>query len=126
MMHPLDKLKEMATLDNFARFLNESSANEKCLSCGDTDMYMYLTNIVEVGSEPKTAEECNLGTLVMLDYIGPFPGYPGSEVPDRDHIHNYEFRLTCTRCGYVHRYSARALMSWVVRQAAAQRRGTVL
>lgn len=75
----LDELKRMATLDNFARFLNESSTNEKCLSCGDTDMYMYLTNIVEVGPEPKTAEECDLGTFVMLDYIGPFTGYPGYE-----------------------------------------------
>lgn len=116
MKFDIDELKRMATLDNFARFLNESSTNEKCLSCGDTDMYMYLTNIVEVGSEPKTAEECDLGTLVMLDYIGPFTGYPGYEGHYRENIHNYEFRLTCNRCGFVHRYSARAFMNWVGKQ----------
>lgn len=116
MKFDIDELKGMATLDNFARFLDESSANEKCLSCGDTDMHMYLTGAIADGAEVKTAEGGNSRALIMLDYIGPFTGYPGYEGDDRKNIHNYEFRLTCNRCGFVHRYSARAFMSWIGKQ----------
>lgn len=113
MTKPLDELERMATPDNFARFLNEYSANEKCLSCGSTDMYMHLSDVVEVGPEPRSAEECNLGTRIQLDYTGPCTMYPGYNGHDREYIHNYEFKVMCSRCGFIHRYSAQAFMSWL-------------
>ncbi|EJY1544058.1 hypothetical protein OFT38_004837 [Salmonella enterica] len=106
----------MATPDNFARFLNESLANGKCLSCGSTDMYMRLADVLEVGPEPKTAEEIRLGPFIVLDYVGPFTGYTGCKGKDRGDVHDYEFRVTCSRCGFIHRYSAFAFMVWMDKQ----------
>lgn len=114
MTKSLDELRERATPDNFARFLNESSANEKCLSCGSTDMYMHLTDVIVVGPEPRTVEECSLGTLIQLDYVGPCT----SSGCTQDYIHNYEFKVMCGRCGFVHRYSAQAFMNWLNKQGS--------
>lgn len=115
-MRFIDKLNRMATPDNFARFLNESFVNEKCLSCGSTNMYMHLADVLEVGPEPRTAEEVGLGTFIVPDYVGPFTGYAGYKGKDREDIHNYEFRVTCSRCGFIHRYSATAFVNWMAKQ----------
>lgn len=69
-------------------------------------MHMPLMNIISVGPEPVEADQVSTGDFVDCHYIG------GTTQYDMNNMHNYEFRVTCWRCGFIHHYSAYVFMEW--------------
>lgn len=104
------KIIQAASPDNFAQFLNESYANENCLSCNYPKLYFPLMTfallVASDGSVNNDITPLDPTEYVEFNYIGTPLEYKN------ENLHNYEFRITCRRCGFIHHYSAYVFMEW--------------